>query len=228
MEGLLNSGAGIVAILTNTLAERASARPTCDGTVAAIQRLTLLYTKALDAHDQCRKRVTEDLTILKGLKRQRKNRMRRIKQLRRAIQLRCNDVLMLQSNAASGALTGELAWDYHYRHWTLSWDLMSHGWSYGAKMLALEKLQEEIREAKDKLKISADSLQEKYKNIKSCEFCSNGAQRDLEAIIKKCQQRWGSDLSAYRCIPDLEEGFAKINEWITPLLDDLSNATQGN
>ena len=225
MEGLMNFGAGIVAILTNTLAERASTKPTCDATVAAIQRLTLLYTRALDAHDQCRKRFTEDLTILKGLKQQRKNRIRRIRKLQRAIQLRCNNILMLQSNTALGELTGELAWDYHYRHWTLSYDLMSHGWSYGAKILALEKLKGEIREAKNKLKTCADSLKEKYKNVKSCEFCSNGTQRDLEVIINKCQQRWGSDLSAYRCIPDLEEDFAKMNEWITPLLDDLSNAT---
>ena len=45
--------------------------------------------------------------------------MRRIRQLRRAIQIRCNDVSTLQSNAALGKLTGELAWDYHYRQWTL-------------------------------------------------------------------------------------------------------------
>ena len=40
----MNSSAGIVAILTNTLAERASAKPTCDGIVAAVQRLTLLIS----------------------------------------------------------------------------------------------------------------------------------------------------------------------------------------
>ena len=224
MEGFLSSGAGIVAMLTNTLAERASAKPTCDATVGVIQRLTLLYTRALDAHEQSRKSVIEDLTALKGLKQKRKNGMRRVRKLRGAIQIRCNDVLTLQSSAALGGLTGESAWDYHFRHWTLSWDLMSHGWSYGAKMLALEKLQGEIREAQDKLKISAEALHEKYKNVKSCEFCSNGAQRDLEAIIKKCEQRWGSDVSAYRCTPDLEEDLAKMNEWITPMLDDLSNA----
>ena len=109
-----------MAILTNTFAERASAKPTCDAAVAAIQRLTLLYTRALDAHDECRKHVTAVIPIVKGLEQQRENQMRQLKKLRRAIQQQCSCIWMFQSNTALGELTGEAAWDYHYRHWTLN------------------------------------------------------------------------------------------------------------